>query len=644
MSFHWPLAFWALLIPAAFGIAEWRRRRSVGNTAHPKILRAEAGGQRLSLSRLEDAPVTTSRIRWRLWMGSVFLIVAFARPQWGRLEEPVFEQAREIVIAMDLSRSMLAQDVKPSRLERSKLLITGLLEKLAGERVGLIVFSGTAFLQSPLSADYEILREFLPSLNPDFLPEGGTNYRSLLQTAVDAFGSSSGADRYLIILSDGEAQTDDWKPLIADLKTKGVRVIGLGIGTSAGAMLPDGSGAFIKDERGAVVLSKLESGTLRELADATQGVYTDASSWVDLPQLLQSTVESGRKGDFHEQSRVRLAERFQWALAPALFFFALSFWREFPVHPKPRSLRLSPASAGAQPSAAEPKSTRPLTPTGSAVSLIAIAVLKIGVVLAVSLANFPAALAADEAAAQPLSQLIGQFSARDRLSAHDYAELARTTVTYAERVVSGKLNVPEGPIHDALAAVDAGSAADAKAADWPQLRSDLEKFLQKPEPPPPQNQPQNPPPEQSKDKKNDSSQNKSSSGDQSKNNDAQKKPEDSPDQKPGGGQKNDPSQGSPSSGQDKQNDQKKENSSPQSAFGDMKDQKPEPPKTTPAEASETQKVGGVSEKKGDAAPVDPALSVPLQKLEQVRNQDSPAKLYQLMQGESSPPKKTGKNW
>ena len=122
---------------------------------------------------------TTAETRPRLWLwfGLALCIVALARPQWGVIEEQVFDQSREVLIAIDLSRSMLAQDVKPSRLDRSKLLIQSLLDGLKGERVGLVLFAGTAFLQSPLSADYEILREFLPALNPDYLPEGGSNYR-----------------------------------------------------------------------------------------------------------------------------------------------------------------------------------------------------------------------------------------------------------------------------------------------------------------------------------------------------------------------------------------------------------------------------------------------------------------------------------
>jgi Ca-activated chloride channel homolog len=338
MTFHWPHAFWLLLIPLALLVRDLRRRR-VTSTAHPKITSAEVRHSSLVIRHSSfRASGGAPRVRILFLLALAAATAALARPQWGRLEEPVFDQAREIIIALDLSRSMLAEDVKPNRLERARLLITSLLERLKGERVGLVVFSGTAFLQSPLSSDYEILREFLPVLGPDYLPEGGTNYDALLETTITAFGASGSADRFLIVLSDGEAQSDTWQKHVADLKTKGIRVLGLGIGTDAGAIIPDGQGAFVKDERGAVVLSKLTGDTLRQLAEKTDGRYTDASSWVDLAALISSTVEQGRAGEFKETSRVRLAERFQWPLAAALAFFLLSFWRETPVRPKPRPL------------------------------------------------------------------------------------------------------------------------------------------------------------------------------------------------------------------------------------------------------------------------------------------------------------------
>jgi Ca-activated chloride channel family protein len=291
-----------------------------------------------------STPAASPR-RLLVCLGLILVGVAAARPQWGRIEEPVFDQSREILIAVDLSRSMLAPDVKPTRLDRAKLLIQSLLERLAGERVGLLVFSGTAFLQSPLSSDYEILREFLPELQPNFLPAGGTNYEALLTAALEAFSRDGGADRYLIILSDGEAADDTWRPFAEQLKTRGIRVLALGIGTRDGAMIPETDGGLVKDERGAVVLSRLEPATLQSLAATTDGRYADASGWVDLAELLRQTVEAGRRGEFKEVNRVRLAERFQFFLAPAVLLLLAGLWREFPVRPTPRPVTLKSASS-----------------------------------------------------------------------------------------------------------------------------------------------------------------------------------------------------------------------------------------------------------------------------------------------------------
>jgi Ca-activated chloride channel family protein len=162
MSFAWPHLLWLILLPAAWLGRELGRRRRQAATAHPHIARAQAGSHGLALAAEERgggpagwASLLGSKARARIWLclGLAFGILALARPQWGRIDEPVFEQAREIVIAVDLSRSMLTTDVKPSRLERAKLLIQSLLDRLTGERVGLISFAGPAFLQAPLSAD-----------------------------------------------------------------------------------------------------------------------------------------------------------------------------------------------------------------------------------------------------------------------------------------------------------------------------------------------------------------------------------------------------------------------------------------------------------------------------------------------------------
>lgn len=595
MTFAWPFLLWLLIVPAVWLAWEFARPRRASSTEHPNILQAEAGMRSVEIRERESRPEglgSQSRVRGWLALGLAFGIVGLARPQWGWVDEPVFDQSREVIVALDLSRSMMTADVKPSRLERAKLLIQSLLDRLVGERIGMVVFSGTAFLQSPLSADYEILREFLPSLGPDFMPEGGTNYGALIDTAADAFGTGPGADRFLIILSDGEATDDNWRSHVRRLTDKGIRVIGLGVGTAAGALIPDGSGGYVKDDRGAIVMSKLESDTLRELADKTGGVYRDASTWVDLAQVIRSTVDAGQKGRFVEKNTIRYVERFQWALAPALLCLFISFWREFPVRPKPRHIRLGAAAASLLCAIFFPTLARAAAKTESA--------------------PLPGAL---------LGRIVARMSAQNSSSARDWSELATETATWGEQLQSAGQRVPEGPVHDGLAAVDSGSALDPRAADWEKLRSRLEALLRKPEDKKEQQQQQNQKQDQSKSRQ--SQQNQGSP----QQNQKQDQPQNGSQSNPQSSPKSEPNQAPSSPPPDS------------SGFGKMK-----PPAQPPQ--SGTQQVGGAPEhKRPDPAEADPALAAPLQKLEQVRAQDSPAELYQMIENnEPHPAPKQGKNW
>jgi Ca-activated chloride channel family protein len=618
MSFALPHLLWLLAVPAALLAWELSRRRNFAGAEHPKILRAEAGLRSVSLYPRDAAPAPLARRRFLMCAGLALGAVALARPQWGRLDEPVFDQSREIVIAIDLSRSMLTPDVKPDRLERAKLLIQSLLDRLRGERVGLIVFSGTAFLQSPPSADYEILREFLPALGPDFLPEGGTNYGELIDAAVEAFGEGAAADRYLIILSDGEATDEGWRSRVPELARRGIRVIGLGVGTAGGGMIPDGAGAFMKDERGAVVLSKLESGTLRDLAAATHGAYRDASDWVDLPALLASTVDAGRRGRFVERNTVRHVERYQWALAQALVCLVASFWLEFPVRPRSRAVPLS-----------EPRARRPSAPAVAALAALA---------LLAGTRTLRAEEARDPAAS--LSKVVGRLAAQDTRSAVDWAEMASDTLSWGQELGSGGQKVPEGPVRDALEAVDLGSRADPKAADWERLRTELKKLLENPEQKKQddqkqqQNQQQRDQ-QQQQDQKQDPKQ-QGQPQDQRQNQDQNRQQQNSPQEASQPRQQ----QGSP-----RRQSADSQRANPESAFGKMGGG----PTPTPKEEGEhaMQRVGGSrKEQENDPARRDPQLAVPLEKLDQLRSEDSPAELFGLLRkGEPTPtPVGNGKNW
>lgn len=616
MTFAWPHLLWLIALPLALLIWEgFRGLRTQRQANHAKIIRAQAGANRILFSGTEEVPSKRKLPRFWLGIGLMLAIIALARPQWGRIEEQVFDQSREIILAVDLSKSMNAPDVKPSRLDRSKLLIRSLLDRLAGERVGLIVFSGTAFLQSPLSTDYEILGEFLPELKSGYLPEGGTNFQKLLQTAVEAFGTASNADRYLIILSDGEALDDNWKSMLKPLTDKNVKIIALGVGTSEGAMIPEAEGGFVKDERGAVVMSRLSSDTLQQLASATKGVYRDASSWVDLPDLLRKTIEAGQKGVFSEKREARPIERFQWVLGPALFCLLASLFFEFPARIKPRQLIATVAGAA--------KATQVTT------------ALVFCAFLGAAFAGGSTPLGAAEAPPpdSPLVSTVRRLAAKNELKAGDCAELAKRTIDWGKGLQSSQQPVAEGPIRDGLSAVDSGEALNPKAADWPALRRELEQLSRKQEQPK-QDQQKQDQPQQNQNKQN---QQQQDSKDQQKQDQQQQQQNSSKDQQKQQEQK-----------QEEQKDRKQQQESQQkeSAFGDMK-QEPEKqePRQAPQPQQEEMQTIGNKEKKPASEKGDPNLVVPLEKLEKIKNQDSPGRLFQLMEGEKTDTQPANKkNW
>ena len=343
MSFAEELYLFALAIPIVGMLATLvfkRRAQSLGERSKAKRVQATFAGVSEIQSRLSQPS------KWLFLIGLVFVIVALARPRWGEVHKEVFQRSREVIIAMDLSKSMLAQDIKPNRLERAKLVVESLLDNLQGESVGLVVFAGTGFLQSPMSPDYQILRGFLKELNPDFIPQGGTNYEEMLETALDSFRQSDGdADRFLIVISDGESQDANWKRHTATLTEQNVQAICLGFGTSDGGLIPDGEGSYHKNAEGAVVLTKLEPATLEELARSTGGIYREANVWVDLAALIDETVKRGKTGETSATSQSFHIERYQIFLAPGLLLILISLYREFPFIPKPRVIQARKAAA-----------------------------------------------------------------------------------------------------------------------------------------------------------------------------------------------------------------------------------------------------------------------------------------------------------
>lgn len=616
MTFAWPVLLWLTAVPLlllAAGLLG--ARRAAATAAKDSILRGSAGSGQVTLG---DAPTQAPRRRTRplLCLACAAALLALARPQWGVIDEPVFTTSREILLGMDLSRSMLGTDIKPSRLDRSRLLVQSLLDRLAGERVGLVLFSGTAFLQCPLSTDYEILRDMLPSLGPDYLPEGGTAYDALLGTSLEAFGKAKNTDRFLIVLSDGEALDEGWKTRLKELKERNIRVIALGVGTLTGSMIPDGQGAFVKDERGAVVLSRLEPLTLETLARETGGAYRNAGSWLDLSTLLRETVEAGRAQETVERQQVRKVERFQWPLALALALALLSLAHEFPGRIRPRTMKLAGAATK--------------TATRAALVLLALALLGQGRLGAQGTAQPVPTSPALPSAAQPAPEpriiaTVRELAPKGSLDAMDCKRIANDTLSWGRDLRQKKQSFPQGPVQDALQAVGLGEKADPAEADWKRLRAELEELLV----------------ETKDDKQDQKQENQDKQGQDNK--DKQQEPQDGQQKQPEQQQeKNKQQEQRPQDQKEPSEKAKPEQDSKQpekpKAFGEM------PPKEEPQQSQqeEMQQVGGQQEKR--PANEDPSMVVPLEKLEKLKKQDNPGRLFELMQDEKKPQPDNKKNW
>src|SRR6267142_3869445 len=226
-------------------------------------------------------------------LGLALAIVSLAQPRWGYTFEDVKRKGLDLLIAVDTSRSMLSNDVQPNRLDRVKLAIQDLIGQLQGDRVGLIAFAGRAFLQAPLTIDYDAVVEALSDLDTKTIPEGGTNISSAITLAAQSFGKSAMGNRALVIFTDGEELSGDAaKTAKAAAADAGVRIFTIGVGTPQGSLIPvtsdNGETSFVKDINGQVVKSKLDDKRLREVAEATGGFYLHLENGPRTMQQLQS--------------------------------------------------------------------------------------------------------------------------------------------------------------------------------------------------------------------------------------------------------------------------------------------------------------------------------------------------------------------
>ncbi|MFC1453960.1 VWA domain-containing protein [Verrucomicrobiota bacterium] len=274
------------------------------------------------LSKLAPAS-KPSRFYWQLALvqiGFILILIAAARPQWGMEERTVFQRGRDLIIALDVSRSMLARDVHPNRLLRAKADIQDLLRELRGDRVALIAFRGHAVQLCPLTTDYSFLEQILDGVTVESAPGGETNIGDAIDKALAAFETDEGAHRAMILISDGEDLAGQAKASAERAKSKGIVIFTVGLGDPKGATIP---GATKKEPvmtyQGKKVISKLQHETLKEIADITGGAYVPVGvANVKLGRLYSEHLSKITARDIEESLQKRMIERYQIFLLPGI--------------------------------------------------------------------------------------------------------------------------------------------------------------------------------------------------------------------------------------------------------------------------------------------------------------------------------------
>lgn len=258
------------------------------------------------------------------------LIIAFSNPQVGTKMQEVKQTGIDVFILLDVSRSMAAEDIKPNRLEKAKYQISNLIQKLRGDRIGLIVFSGDAYIQFPLTTDYSAANLFLSAVDFNSVPQPGTAIASAINLALQSFDSAA-TDKAIILITDGEDHEGDIDAAVEEAKEKEIKVYTIGLGSPDGLPIPvyDNSGrqvGFKQDNNGQTVLTKLNESILKEIASNGNGKYYRGNNYEDYLDKIYNDLSSLEKAEFGVKKVTDYEDRFYYFLIPAIILLILELF------------------------------------------------------------------------------------------------------------------------------------------------------------------------------------------------------------------------------------------------------------------------------------------------------------------------------
>ncbi len=262
-----------------------------------------------------------------LVLSFTFLVIAMANPQWGTKKEKVKRKNIDVFLALDVSYSMLAEDVAPSRLDRAKKFLEDLIFKLRGERLGFISFAGNAYLESPLMSDYEFITLKVRSVNPYQIPTQGTAISEAVDLAEQMFKKDNKSHKALIIITDGETHDDATLASVQAASKNGLIIFTIGVGTSSGSFIPvmvNNRSDFKRDQTGNPVRTMLDENVLQSIAKAADGAYFNLSAGSDqVLSALKNKIDQIQKQESEQRVFQEYDSYFQYFLAVGLFFLLL---------------------------------------------------------------------------------------------------------------------------------------------------------------------------------------------------------------------------------------------------------------------------------------------------------------------------------
>ena len=260
----------------------------------------------------------------------IFLVVAVSNPQVGTRMEEVKQTGIDVYILLDVSLSMKAEDIKPNRLDRAKFQISNLIQKLRGDRIGLIIFAGQAYVQFPLTSDSSAANLFLNAVDVNSVPQQGTAIASAINLAVKSFDYKTSTQKAIVVITDGEDHEGDVMQAVKDAVAKDIKIYTIGLGSPDGVPIPiyknGQQTGFKKDENGNVVLTKLDASILQEIASAGNGQYFHGSNYEDQLNDIYNGLSKLEKTEFGVKKVTDYEDRFYYFLIPALILLVLEFF------------------------------------------------------------------------------------------------------------------------------------------------------------------------------------------------------------------------------------------------------------------------------------------------------------------------------